>query len=632
MQNPIRVRHRWFAITMLAVLIAALCVRAEHHESWIEIKSPHFTAYSNGTETEGRQVAVHFEEIRALFEQSFPNLRVDSGDKPTILYALKNEDSFKLFIPGYGQGKDPTKLCGVYRTAIEKNFALVRTDSGCLATSPSSNNSPQLVRGMFMNQVNSAAAHPFKPIYHEYAHGLFRLNFRGLPLWLDEGLAEYWGNSDISSKQARVGQADAAQVALLKQGPLLPIEKLVSIDASSPFYNTQNHAGIFYAESWALVHYLLMSPDVRGQDLLTKFLAALQATDDPIEAASKTFGDLSKLGEKLEAYCRQLSFYVGQVPLHISTSDKDYSARRLSPAEGLVRQADYLLHANHSPEAIELLHQAAGLDPDTQGLHDALGYYHYLKNDRDNAEKEFDLALAADPGDAIAYFYKAQILHRKLGYSDESTPLIRTNLEKLIALRPDFAPAHAFLCIAYVNSPVMGAKAVQQCQRAMSLEPGNFNYFTDYGRALVADGKLDDAKMVADRAQKSAIWPQERSRADALARELNAKIHSSSAVVTTLPGEKQEQPGVQVRVTREVEGQITELICAQPPSVRFTLAALGEQILLRVTDIAQIEIHESQGGPAAAPPDCAKWKDRRARVTFTAAPDAVGEVKIISFE
>jgi tetratricopeptide (TPR) repeat protein len=613
MKNQERGWKRWCWAALLVALTAASGVGADSHENWIEIKSPHFTAYSNAGESNGKRVAEQFEQIRALFEQSFPKLRVDSGDKPTILYALRDEDSLKLLIPTYGQNKNAAKIAGLYMPSGDRNFAIVRTD------------------------VTGTARNQFHVMYHEYAHQLFRLNFRGLPVWLDEGLAEYWGGSEIGNKEARVGIADAGQIQLLQKGPLLPIETLVSIDRTSPLYNTQTHSGIFYAESWALVHYLALSPEVRDQDLLNKFLRTLQETDDPIEAASKSFGDLKKLGGKIDSYSRQLSFYQKQIPLNISISEKDFSARRLSPAEGMIHQADYLLHSNHLPEAIELLHRARDLDPKALGLHDALGYYHYLKNDAENAGKEFDLALEADPNDASVYYYRAHILLRKSGYTAESTPLIRSNLEKVVALRPDFTPARAFLCIAYTQSPETAAKAVQEALRATNLEPGNFFYFIDVGRALLADGKYDDARRVSERAQKLATWPRERSAADALTRQLNEKTNpaaQSSASAPAARPEAEEPAESPEKSLRDAEGQITELICGHPPAVMFTLATSDESILLRVKDIAKIEIREAPGSAAGSSGDCGKWKDRKARISYTPAPDgsAAGDVKSITFE
>src|SRR5215469_16080285 len=115
------VRTATLVATLVALLATAQVTRAEHHEKWIEIRSPHFTIYSNAGEHDGRRVALDFEEIRAMFEQSFPQLRVDSGGKPTIIYALKNEDSLKLLLPTYGQNKNAMKVAGEYHPTYDKN-------------------------------------------------------------------------------------------------------------------------------------------------------------------------------------------------------------------------------------------------------------------------------------------------------------------------------------------------------------------------------------------------------------------------------------------------------------------------------------------------------------------------------
>jgi hypothetical protein len=67
------------ALTALLLLVANLPTPAERRENWVEVKSPHFTVYSNAGAQDGRRVAAEFEQIRAMFEQSFPKLRVDSA-------------------------------------------------------------------------------------------------------------------------------------------------------------------------------------------------------------------------------------------------------------------------------------------------------------------------------------------------------------------------------------------------------------------------------------------------------------------------------------------------------------------------------------------------------------------------
>ena len=601
------------ALSLACAMFVALTatIRAEHRENWIEIKSPHYTIYSNASEHDGRRVAAQFEEIRALFEQNFPKLRVDFG-KPTIVYVLKDENSLKLLMPTYGQNKNSMKLAGFYQLSNDKNFAVVRAD------------------------VTGSGANPYHVMYHEWAHGLFRLNYRGLPLWLDEGLAEYWGGSDIDNKEGRVGMADPAQLRVLRQNAFLPISTLVSIDASSPLYNTKDHAGMFYAESWAIVHYFSLAPEVRDQHLLDKYLAALQATDDPIEAANRSFGDLKKLGEKLEAYTRQSAFLYQRISVKSSVSEKDFAARHLNQGEGLVIQADYLVHTNHLPEAIEILHEAEKLDSKAPRLHDELGYYHFVKADFDNSLKEFDLAIAEDPNDATAYYYKASIPYRQSGYDRENTPQIIANLQRVISLQPNFAPAHAFLCIAYTQSAETKRKALGEAKTAMDLEPGNLAYFIDAGRALIATNDLANAKKVADTAQKLATWPRDRAMAANFQKTVSAKMNPSAydprSVAAADPAASDEGSSAGPAQPSQKEGQINELICGHPPSVMFTLTVGDEQFLFRVKDVAKIRVLDAAGNAGEAV-SCGKWKDRKAMVEFSATPDgpAFAEVSSIAF-
>jgi hypothetical protein len=190
--------------TVLAAGLSACPAYPDQHDHWVEIKAPHFTVISNAGEHDGRRIAAQFEDVRGMFEQSFPKLRVDFG-KPTVVFALTNEDSLKLLLPSYGQNKNAMKIAGLYKTAYDVNYAVIRTD------------------------VTGTSANEFHNLYHEYAHGLFRLNYRGLPLWLDEGLAEYWGNSQIENKEARVGLVDLRQIRILQQNWMLPVSTLLTL-------------------------------------------------------------------------------------------------------------------------------------------------------------------------------------------------------------------------------------------------------------------------------------------------------------------------------------------------------------------------------------------------------------------
>jgi Flp pilus assembly protein TadD len=605
---------RLSSILALLLLLFAPPSRADHHETWIEVRSPHFTVLCNSGEHEGRLTAQQFEEIRAMFEQRYPKLRVDGG-KPTVIFALKDEDSLKQFLPGYGTDKEAMRLSGLYRLSYDKNYALVRTD----------------VRG--------TSPFPYHTLYHEYTHAYFRLNYRGLPLWLNEGIAEFYGNTVIEGKDVKIGAVGEPQLRLLRENPLIPISTLVSMDGSSPLFNTRDHSGIFYAESWAIVHYFMLSPDVRDNDGLNKYLANLHDSDDPVDAANKSFGDLHTLADKLESYAQQTKFGYTRIPLSLKISEKDFAARTLSPAERLLAQAGYLLRTDHLPEGLEVLREVAAINTKAQGYHTELGYYHLQNADYPKALKEFDLALTADPNDLSAHLYMATALYREFGYTEESTPKIRLHLEKIVTLNPDFAPAHAFLSLAYIQKPSPNTqKALDAAARASRLEPGNLSYYIDIGMVLLADGKFAEAKKLADQARKTAFTSRDHMIVASFTKRVDAKTKQASSASGghTAEAETQSTDPQSVSPSQEpghAEGKITELICGHPPEVVLTLTTSSGPLLLHIKDATKIEILESYK-PSDASPPCASWKDRRAQVDFTATPDSItnGEIRVLRFD
>src|SRR5207244_12348069 len=111
-------------------------------------------------------------------------------------------------------------------------------------------------------------------VFTEYAHLLMRNSGRGIPLWLNEGLAEYFSTFLLESngREAIVGRPMAVHLALLNQR-LMPVSELLAVGPASPMYNEGDRRSIFYAEAWALTHYLLIArPD--GQDVVNRYLAA----------------------------------------------------------------------------------------------------------------------------------------------------------------------------------------------------------------------------------------------------------------------------------------------------------------------------------------------------------------------
>ena len=144
----------------------------------------------------------------------------------------------------------------------------------------------------------------FHTSYHEYTHSLMHMNFSRLPLWVREGVAEFFGNSLLSEAKATTGTADRGHLFVLSKNEWLPMETLFQVTETSPFYNEKNPASVFYAESWATVHYLLLDPEARRAELFKKYLVAWDSGADAVAAGQTALGEFEYVRAGGEKICR----------------------------------------------------------------------------------------------------------------------------------------------------------------------------------------------------------------------------------------------------------------------------------------------------------------------------------------
>lgn len=616
----------------LAFCLLLLPVPALAADNWVEVRSLHFTVSSNAGEKEARRIANQFEEIRSVFHTAFTSMRVDFG-KPLIIIAMKNEDSMKILLPDYYVTKDRTRLAGMYVARLDRNFALLRTD------------------------ISGSGENPYHSLYHEYTHGIMALNFPAMPVWLNEGLAEFYGNTTVDSGEIGIGRISKMQLNVLQKSPFIPIQTLMNVDSRSPLYNERDRVSMFYAESWALVHYLMTDPDARENQIMVHFLKVLSETNDSEEAARQAFGDLKKFGDRLETYTRQVAFYYERMKPQTHFSDKDYSARPMSPAEVLALEADFLEHTGHGKDAKTMLKEAIEQQPRLAAAYSTLGMYDFQQHDNDAAQKEFEQALQLDPGDFRSYYYLAEILYRRIGYREESTPQIIKHLENLIQINPDFAPAYAFLSVAYRQQKEMKEKALAAGIQAAKLDPIQIAYVADIGDALLALDRDKDAQLIGEKLSKRARTPYEKAVAENFNRRLTrheetkakgpAKdtgdnmVAAERAGISEEPDENAQPVGTEKPPVSEPaqqagseEGLIREAHCDAALGATVKFAILGDTLLLVVPDLAKIAYRSNGKEATLAEIPCSGWNNRKARITFVSAKDKKfkGEITSIEFQ
>jgi tetratricopeptide (TPR) repeat protein len=623
----------WCAALAALSLCGAAFGAGDPNQGWIEVRSPHFVVSSNAGEKEARRIADQFEQIRALFHSAFPNLRVDPA-QPVLILAAKNENTMKMLLPEDWEVKGHVRPAGLYQQGEDKHYVILRLDS--------------------------EGTNPFHALYHEYTHALLHLNFTGLPLWLDEGLAEFYGNSQLGEKESRVGTIDNTHLYILGQNKLLPIETLLNVEHSSPYYNEADRASVFYAESWALVHYLTLDPDARQRQLLKNFFAAWDKSGSQIEAAQQAFGDLKHFGQVIEGYSRQTMFRAALFKNGQQAADKTYSVRNLPPGEVLALRGDCATHRNKFEQARPLVEQAVQLEPNLAVSHEALGYYLYRKEDQSGADKELKKAMELGSTSFVAPYYRGMLLLRGgLGSPDAVQEAIKS-FEKVTQINPQFAPAFEGLAQAYSLAPETQKQAVNAGIRAAKLDPTNHAYAINLIHLLLNDNRDADARQLAQRLLDKTTSPEEAQTArDLLARiteheqwvakrkmqaEAAAKMQAEAApnptsqtVVGNAPAEAQTttvsstRKPVDPTALMAADGLVRGIDCSHKPAMTVTLGGGKRPLIFHAADFRTVGV---SGDNALDLDSCEKWKGRRIRIWFLKAQEKeyLGEMTDLAFE
>ena len=166
-------------------------------------------------------------------------------------------------------------------------------DGGILATRerPAGQNRGFFVRANDINTIMLSVARTHDEtrhvIFHEAAHWHLNAREGPMPLWLGEGLAEVYATFELpDSKTYAFGAAFQEHVARLQNESLLPLPKLLGIGRDSLLYNEGTRTSIFYAQSWALVHFLFYGEKSPGRAAVQRYLELLPVVRSADDAFS----------------------------------------------------------------------------------------------------------------------------------------------------------------------------------------------------------------------------------------------------------------------------------------------------------------------------------------------------------
>ncbi len=149
---------------------------------------------------------------------------------------------------------------------------------------------------------------------HEFTHGLLHASLKSVPLWLDEGIAEYFEVIGPVAGGVNSGYASDLTQAV-SNGWRPDMQRLEQLVEVAHMQRTD------YQESWGWVHFMLnSSPDSR--QLLLDYVQDLRADPDPGPLSVRLAGELPLYDERFLGYLTALDIMPA-----VATASDDFASQ-----------------------------------------------------------------------------------------------------------------------------------------------------------------------------------------------------------------------------------------------------------------------------------------------------------------
>jgi TonB family protein len=474
-------KHIFLLLTVFAALLAPA---RDKTENWLEVRSPHFIVLSDSNEKQARNVADQFERMRDVFQTVLVHANADPGT-PIVVLAVKDKKDFQALEPESYLARGQMELAGLFLRAPDKNYILLRLDA--------------------------EGEHPYATVYHEYTHLLSSPAEAWLPLWLNEGLAEFYQNTEIRDKDVMFGEGSPENILLLRQERLLPLATLFAVDHNSPYYHEHNKSSIFYAESWAVVHYFMSNERHENAQPLSDYMKLLSQNVDAVTAATRAFGDLKQLQAALDKYVAHATFRYFKMPISAEIDAATFKIQAVTPAQADAVRADFLVYNQRIKDAKPLLERVLRDDPSNASAHETMGYLEFREGNLGEARKWYEQAVKLNSQSFLAYYYFAAITMNGGQLDSDNKSQVENSLRTAIKLNPSFAPAYDQLAVFYGMRRENLDEAHTLVLNAVQLDPGNLHYRLTTANILLQMQRPTDAIAVLQNAASLANTPDEVS-------------------------------------------------------------------------------------------------------------------------
>ena len=512
--------HRWAAVSILSVAAVTVSLAGPRANSqagtvpltadpvWKQIRTTDVAVVSDADETVMRRAAVELEGFRRAIAQLAPAWRATSL-VPTRLVLFKDQQSFDAYRPRDANGRKRDQVIGYFAERPHVNYMVTFVQPG---------------RRLDLST-----------ILHEYTHFLASRNLHTLPTWLNEGLAEFYSTFESGDDGgAIVGRVPSGRLQTLRRGGTLLLEQVLRPGSASRLVRNSRTAPTFYAQSWALVHYLMVGHERQRDGQLAAYLSHIAQGRSLDQAFADAFHtSYGELQLELSIYTLRAEFPA--MKLAASGGQFQSVVRPISERDALQMRGDILAAIGAWPEAEAMLAKARTLDARFGPTQMSLGLVHIGRQRPAAARDVLDRATRANDSDFGLHFYLGSVLLEQGEYAGAARELSRAT-----ELVPDSAPAWFRLSVARLtlgdregsdealqNATAADARPAWSVNRARAVWPMGLDAVVLDDVASAAAGQQMDAETAAYAALLAAAssW---RLRQPELAAPLVRSAHANT--------------------------------------------------------------------------------------------------------
>ncbi|MEO6239313.1 MAG: DUF1570 domain-containing protein [Vicinamibacterales bacterium] len=506
-------------VAFLILCLGAATARAAEPR-WSRVDTQHFVVIGTGSEKRLQTLGAQFEGFREALTRLL-SATATSTAVPTVVIAFPDDKSFKPFKPVYEN--KVVEIGGLFLSRRDVNYILL---------GPSY--TPDSLRGVF----------------HEYSHLIISNIAPTIPVWLNEGLAEYYSSFELGTDGHKVivGRPILSHLRTLNQEVLIPVKDLIATTPESPHYNENSRRSMFYAEAWGLVHMLLHGEPDRSA-MLSAYANDLGASMPADAAWTKHFA-ADDMQPALRRYAARSILMARQFTLPDKIIRAPGATVALSPATAEAMLGGVLVALARSDAAAERYDRALALDP-TSALA-AVGAARLKK-------QPAPAVSIADEDWLISYAIGVELLD----FRDDKGALAtaRLALERAIAASPDLPNAQVRYAEAMERTGSDASRAVEALKKAHAAVPARDDYTFALARALTWAGDSAGARNLLGQVIARPHLPGARDQAREMLRRVvsaeqsRANVPASLAPPDTDAGDAARTPaaGVERPVFREVQ-------------------------------------------------------------------------------